>query len=78
MTPGSCKYPFSFLISTRLAPMLYVRGLVAIDARVEVSIVARSQMLIDEEELVSIDAARFSLRIVHSKRVGSKKKSNFS
>ena len=58
--------------------MLYVRELVSIDAQVEVLIVARSQMFIDEEELVSIDVARFSLRIMHSKRVGSEKKSNFS
>ena len=35
-------------------------------------------MAIDVEELVSIDAARFSLRIERSKRVGSEKKSNSS
>ena len=51
--------------------MLSVRGLVSIDAQVEVLIVARSQMSIDEEELVSVDTARFSLWILHSKRVGS-------
>ncbi|KAF2557269.1 hypothetical protein F2Q68_00016526 [Brassica cretica] len=44
--------------------MLYVCGLVSIDTQVEVLIVALSQMSIDEEELVSIDAARFSFRIV--------------
>ena len=33
--------------------MLYVRGLVSIDTRVEVSIVARSQVSIDEVEVVS-------------------------
>ena len=58
--------------------MLYVCGLESIDAQVEVLIVALSQMSIDEEELVSIDAARFSLRIVHSKCAGSEKNSNFS
>ena len=58
--------------------MLFVRGSVSIDALIEVSIVALSQISIDEEELVSIDAARFSLRIVHSKRGGSEKKSNTS
>ena len=51
--------------------MLFVRGLVSIDTRVEVSIVARSQVSIDKVEVVSIDSARFSLRIKHSKRVGS-------
>ncbi|KAF3588433.1 hypothetical protein F2Q69_00030349 [Brassica cretica] len=44
--------------------MLYVCGLVSTDAQVEVLIVALSQMSIDEEELVSIDAARFSFRIL--------------
>jgi len=58
--------------------MLSVRGLVSIDARFEVSIVALSQMSIDEEELVSINAARFSLRVVHSSRGGSEKNSNSS
>ncbi|KAF3583323.1 hypothetical protein F2Q69_00028979 [Brassica cretica] len=76
--PGSCWSPFSFLISTRVTTMLFVRGSVSIDALIEVSIVALSQVSIDEEELVSIDAAHFSLRIVHSKRGGSEKKSNTS
>ena len=58
--------------------MLSVRGLVSIDARFEVSIVALSQMSIDEEELVSINAARFSLRVVRSSRGGSEKNSNSS
>ena len=48
--------------------MLSARGLVYIDARVEVLIVARSQVSIDEVEVVSM---RFSLRIERSKHDGS-------
>ncbi|KAF3586150.1 hypothetical protein F2Q69_00030572 [Brassica cretica] len=62
------------------------RGLVSIDVLVELSIVALSQVSIDVVEVVSIDVvkvvsindAHFSLRIEHSKRVGSEKKSNSS
>ena len=62
------------------------RGLVSINVRVEISIVSLSQVLFDVVEVVSIDivevvsidvvevvlidVARFSLRIVHSKRTG--------
>ncbi|KAF3530633.1 hypothetical protein DY000_02041214 [Brassica cretica] len=67
------------------------RGLVSIDVRVKLSIVALSQVSIDVVEVVSIDVvevvsidavdvvsidvAHFSLRIEHSKRDGSEKKS---
>ncbi|KAF3600229.1 hypothetical protein F2Q69_00034965 [Brassica cretica] len=62
------------------------RGLVSIDVRVELSIVALSQVSIDVVEVVSIDVeevvliddVHFSLRIERSKRVGSEKKSNSS
>ena len=70
------------------------RGLVSIDVRVELSIVALSQVSIDVVEVVSIDVLEvvsidvvevfsiddvcFSLRIERFKRVGSEKKSNSS
>lgn len=54
------------------------RGLVSIDARVEMSIVVLSRVSIDEVELVSIDAVCFSLRINPSKRAGFENKISFS
>lgn len=58
--------------------MLLACGLVSIDAWV-VMICPRSQMVsINEEEVVLIDAACFSFRIVHSSLAGSENESLFS
>ncbi|KAF3529359.1 hypothetical protein DY000_02040075 [Brassica cretica] len=54
------------------------RGMVSIDVRVELSIVALSQVSIDVVEVVSIDDVRFSLRIERFKRAGSEKMCNSS
>ena len=57
--------------------MLSARGMASNDTLVEVSIVSPSQVSFNEEELMSINAVRFSLRIELSKCVGSEKKSYF-
>ena len=62
------------------------RGLVSIDVRVELSIVALSQVSIDVVEVVSIDIVevvsiddlRFSLQMERSKSAGYEKISNSS
>ncbi|KAG5388342.1 hypothetical protein IGI04_029883 [Brassica rapa subsp. trilocularis] len=52
--------------------------LVSIDIQVEVSIGGSSKVSVEEVELLSIDIARLSLKIVLSKRAGSENNSDFS
>ena len=54
------------------------RGRKSIDVRVEVSIDGSSQLLVGGFGLLSIDAARPSLRIVRSKSAGSEDSNDFS
>ena len=53
------------------------RELMLIDVQVEVSIVGRSQVSVDEIELMSIDTVCLSLQIERSKCAGSENKSDF-
>ena len=54
------------------------RRQMSIDVLVEVSISGSSQLSVDGFVLLSIDAARLSLRIVCSKSVGTENSSDFS
>ena len=73
MTIRVMQVSILILCSTSVA-IMSARGLVSIDVRVELSIIALCKVSIDVEELVSIDDARFSLRVERSKRVGSERK----